>query len=66
MIKKRDVLVFLRAFFTTAVVLLCLTAIYLGCCRAYESVRKVCFGDPKPAVVLAEKYVKFFDLEIVF
>jgi hypothetical protein len=66
MIKKQDVTIFFRSAAVTAVALLCLTGFYLGCCRSYEGVRQVCFDDRRPAVMLAEGYIKFFDLEIVF
>ncbi len=54
---------FFRAFTMTMVCIGCVGGIYLGFCKAYESIRQTCFGDHRGAVVLSEEYVKFFDME---
>jgi hypothetical protein len=62
-INKERITAFLRAFFLTLVCIGCVGGIYLGCCKAYEAVRKNCFADGRGAVILTDGYIKFFDIE---
>lgn len=50
----------------TSVCLICLSGIYLGCCKTYEEMRKTLFDDDRSAVIIGEEYIKFFDKEFYF
>ncbi len=63
-IKDYKIKAFFRAFCVTLICIGCVAGTYLGCCEAYDAIRKTCFDDDRGAVVIGEEYIKFFDLEI--
>ena len=63
-LKRKEIRSFFRAFFITLVSILCVGGMYLGFCKSYEAIRKICFDDNRGAVIIGEGYVKFFDFEI--
>jgi hypothetical protein len=62
-IEKQDVQIFLKTILATATAILFFAAGYFSVCRAYEAMRITLFGDHRSAVVIADGYIKFFDLE---
>ncbi len=65
-ITREALSVFFRTMAVTAVSIICILGIYLGCVNAYEQTRSVCFGDTRAAVILTKDYIKFFDSYIYF
>ncbi len=65
-IKIRDIKIFFQTVVLTATCLICLSGIYIGCCKTYEEMRKTLFDDSRSAVIVGEGYIKFFDKEFYF
>ena len=65
-IEKESRSAFLRAATITAVIILCVSTIYLGCVTAYTEIRRICFNDTLAAVIISEKYFKFFEVWFYF
>ena len=63
---KESLKLFIKSAFVTALFILIFISIYLGLCKSYESVRKNCYGDERPAVAVGDGYFKFFDMELFY
>lgn len=48
----------------TAVVLFCITAVFLGICESWEAIRRISYKDERPAVYISEETVRILDFEI--
>ncbi len=55
---------FLRSAVMTAVVLSCITAVFLGMCKSWEAIREISFKDERPAVHISKETVRILDFEI--
>ena len=55
---------FLRSAIMTAVVLFCITAVFLGICESWEAIRRISYKDERPAVYISEETVRILDFEI--
>lgn len=57
---------FLRAFFMTSVIILCLTVACSGLALAYENTRSIGFGENKKAFELGEDFIRILDYVIEY
>ncbi len=57
---------FLRSFYISAVIVLCLGIAVFGISKAYESIRRIGFGEYRSAVEFADGEFKFFDMTFDF
>lgn len=66
--KRNDkaVRIFFRSAAMTAVVLFCITAVFLGICESWEAIRQVSFKDDRPAVYLGNEGIRILDFELEF
>ncbi len=53
--------VFLRTVYITSVILLCLFLGSYGAFKAYESMRRIAFGEYRNAVEITQDEIKIFD-----
>ena len=65
-LKKRNLKLFFSSAAVTAALVFTVCITYLSFCRIYEAVRKNGFNDQRPAVIITESYVKFFDFEFFY
>lgn len=61
---NKAVRTFLRSAIMTAVVLFCITAVFLGICKSWEEIRRISFKDERPAVYFGEEGLRILDFEI--
>ena len=64
--KKRNLKIFFRASFITAVVLFYIAAVFLGVCKSWEGIRQVSYGEETPAVEISEKGIRILDFQLKF
>ena len=57
---------FLRSFYITSVIMLCLFIAVFGSIKAYESIRQVGFGESRNAIYFADGCFHFFDFTFKF
>ncbi len=62
-INKKSVKLCLRAAVLTAVVLVCVSAVFLGICEGYVGIRKIGFGENVSAVQIEEDYIRILDFK---
>jgi len=58
--------IFLRSFYITSVITICLIIAVLGSAKAYENIRRIGFGEYRNAVEIKGGNFKFFDMEFEF
>ncbi len=63
---KRKHKIFFRSMIMTAVVLICIAAVFLGICRCYEEIKRISFTKDLPAVYLCDEYIRILDFKIDF
>ena len=59
--KKENLKKFIRSFYITFIILLCVVFGFYSICKAYENIRLVSFGEYRSAIELEEGKFKFFD-----
>lgn len=50
----------------TAVVLLCISAVFLSMCESYEQIRRISYGEEISAVFIGHDHIRIFDFVINF
>lgn len=63
---NKSIRIFFRSAFMTAVVLCCITAVFLGICRSWEGIRRTSFKEDIAAVYFGDGYIRILDFEIEF
>ena len=58
--------IFLRSFYITAVITLCLIIACLGTAKAYENIRRIGFAEYRSAIEFENGKFKFFDMTVDF
>lgn len=61
---RKNKKIFIRSAFITAVVLICITAVFLGICESYEEIRRISFNESRPAIEFSHKKIRVLDFEI--
>ena len=56
--------IFLRSFYITAVIFICLFIAIYGMAKAYVNIRLIGFGEYRNAVEIKDGEFKFFDLTL--
>ena len=60
---KRNLRIFFKTVYITAVIIFCLVFGITGVMKAYENIREVCFGEYRNAVEIKDGRFRFFDFE---
>lgn len=61
---KRKTRLFLRSWYLSSVILLCLLFGTLGMMKAYEGIRLIGFGEYRSAIEYSDGIFKFFDFTL--
>lgn len=64
--RKRQLKLFTRSALITAVVLACISAVFLSMCECYEQIRRISFGEEVSAVFIGRDHIRVFDFVINF
>lgn len=62
--KRKKIKIFIRASLITAVILVCITAVFLGICKSYEEIRRISFDETRAAVEFSSRKIRILDFEI--
>lgn len=57
---------FLRKFYISFIVTICIFLGFLSVCKAYENIRKISFGEYRSAIEIKDGNFKFFDYSFDF
>ncbi len=63
-ITKKKIKLFIRSSVITAVVLFCISAVFLGICKSYEEIRRISFKEDVSAVYICRDYIRILDFII--
>ncbi len=63
---KGSLNVFLRSFYLSLSVILCLLILFFGICKAYENTTRIAFGKTKSALDISKDGIIILDFEIEF
>lgn len=64
--KSKNKRIFIRTFFITSIFLFCMGIFTWGVKTAYESTRKIGFGEYKKATEIGDGYIRILDYVINF
>ena len=64
--KKENFRKFIRSFYITFVILLCVVLGFYAICKAYENMRLISFGEYRSAIEIKDGNFKFFDYSFDF
>ena len=64
--KKRQLRIFIRSATITAVVLICISAVFLGICESYEGIRRISFKEERSAVYIGHDHIRILDFVIEY
>ena len=64
--RKKQWKLFIRSMVITAVVLCCISAVFLSMCESYEQIRRISFGEEVSAIFITGDYIRIFDFVINF
>lgn len=63
---KRNFKTFIRTFYISAIVMLCIILGFWGTAKAYSAMRLIAFGEYRNAVSISDDKIRLFDFEIEF
>lgn len=63
---KRNLKIFIRSFYISAVIMLCLLFGSAGIAKAYSAMRLTAFGEYRQAIDFKDGKLRIFDFEIEF
>lgn len=63
---KRKFKTFIRTFYISSVIMLCIIFGFWGTAKAYSAMRLIAFGEYRNAVSISDDKIRLFDFEIEF